>query len=124
MRGRLHAHIGVSVRKQDKHPLMPGLDHPHEAHPAEFGVFTVRLHNPVQVALPGVNEVGQVCFHKHIDCEALSRFVVQGQVELLDHAALSAISTEEIPRANLELKLRYVVTQDSCNYVCCTVFRK
>lgn len=56
MRGR-DISIRVSISEQDKHPLIPRLDHPHNTQPSEIGMVPVGLHNPVEIPLPRVHQM-------------------------------------------------------------------
>ncbi|CAI4218913.1 unnamed protein product [Parascedosporium putredinis] len=106
---RLHIGIGIPVREEDKHPLVPRLDHAHDAHPAKVRVRLVGLHDPVQVSAARVHEVGQVGLDEHVDGEALAGLAVEREVDLLDDLALGAVRAKEVLCADPVRGARHLV---------------
>lgn len=84
MRGTelIYAQVRSWPRHHNKHPLLPRLDHPHQAGPAPRRVVFLRCEHPVQVTRPVRNEVRHVRLDQHVERKALAGLLFQRDVQL------------------------------------------
>lgn len=110
---RLTLGIPVTVREEDKHPLIPRLHHSHDAQPAELRMLEIRLHDPVKVTPARVNQVGEICLDQHIDGKALAGLPGQREFELLDDLALGSVCSKQVAGSDPVDQLGDLVTDYS-----------
>ena len=99
MRGFLEGDVGFG--KEDEHPFIPGFDHADEPGPRVVEILGFGLEHPVEVAFPGVDEVGEVDFDEDVESEALPGLLDERYVEFAHDLRAAAVTAEEVVAADL-----------------------
>lgn len=97
--------------EQDKHPLVPRLDHPSNAKPAKKGVRAIRLENEVQISQTRLDEIRQVRLDQHIDRDSFTRLSNEWNLKLLHDSTSGTVRTKQVFRADHIMLLENIIVQ-------------
>lgn len=122
--GWLDLRVAIPIREHDKHPFVPRLHHPHDAHPAKLGMLPIGLHDPVQIPSSVLHQVGEIGLDEDVDRQTLARLDRERKVQLFDDLATGTIGAKKVLGAHLVLEVGNVVADGCCNEPGLCVFLK